>query len=607
MDKIELKSNRLKLRLVKENDLNSIHELHSLPETDEFNTLGIPKNISETKSILESWIKNLKSNSNYIFAIELIDSNKFIGLIALNLGREKLQMAEVWYKIHNSYWNKGYATECLNCVLNFGFENLNLHRIIAGCAVENSGSIRVLEKVGMMREGRGRQILPLKSGWSDNYEYAILKSDREEKSINFDVIAKDQAHVWHPFTQHETSGVPLEIVKADGVYLYDSNGKSYIDANSSWWVNTHGHGHPHIGKAISEQFNTIDHIVFAGVTHKKAAELAERIVDVLPDHFQKVFFSDNGSTAVEIALKMVIQYWHNKGEKKQRFLAMHGSYHGDTFGAMSVRQRGYFNEPFEPFFFEVDYIDFPSRDKEKGILERAEKLFSTEEFAGMILEPLVQGAAGMKMYSSDFLDELTALAHKYNVLVIFDEVMTGFGRTGKLFSMDHCKNKPDLVSLSKGLTAGVMALGLTVASDEIYDAFLSENTTKALLHGHSFTANPIACAVACANLDLFEKEQTWKNIDSICNWNRDFAEELKSFDCVVDVRQKGTILAFEVSTGEGNTYFSDIKTKAYEFFLENGILLRPLGNIIFVNAPYCISEMEYKKVTSTISKFLTSL
>jgi adenosylmethionine-8-amino-7-oxononanoate aminotransferase len=417
----------------------------------------------------------------------------------------------------------------------------------------------------------------------------------------------DKKHVWHPFTQHLTAGEPLEIVKAEGVYLYDSNGQKYIDANSSWWVNTHGHGHPHIGKAISDQFNAIDHIVFAGVTHPKAAELAERITKLLPESLEKVFFSDNGSTAVEIALKMTFQYWHNKGEKKQRFLAMHGSYHGDTFGAMSVGQRGYFNEPFEPFFFDVDYIDFPTASNEEQILKRVKELFQTGEFAGMIVEPLVQGAAGMQMYSPAFLDRLTKLAHAQDVIVIFDEVMTGFGRTGKMFAMDHCQEKPDLTALSKGLTAGVMALGLTVASDKIYEAFLGEETTKALLHGHSFTANPLACAVACANLDLFEQEQTWEGVRNLEKWNALFADQLGRIKTVKNVRQQGTILAFDIDTGGDSTYFSDIKTQAYAFFLEQGVLLRPLGNTLFVNAPYCITETENMQVQKAILDFLAKL
>ena len=418
---------------------------------------------------------------------------------------------------------------------------------------------------------------------------------------------KDKKHVWHPFTQHATEGYPLEIVRAEGVYLYDADGKEYIDANSSWWVNVHGHGHPHLGKAITDQFNKIDHVVFAGVTHPKAVELAERITKLLPEHFQKVFFSDNGSTSVEVALKMAIQFWHNKDEKKQRFLAMHGSYHGDTFGAMSVGQRDYFNKPFEPFFFDVDYIDFPTKENETAILKHVEELFSTGEFAGMIVEPLVQGAAGMRMYSAEFLDQLTDIAQKKNVLVIFDEVMTGFGRTGKLFAMDHCKNKPDIVALSKGLTGGVMAMGLTVASNNIFNAFLDEKKVKAFLHGHSFTANPLGCAVACASLDLFEQKETWTAIENICKWNEEFAIELSQFNNVRNIRQQGTIIALEIETGEGNTYFSDLKTKAYQHFLANGILLRPLGNTIFVNAPYCVSAIDYVKIRKSIVDFLSIL
>lgn len=422
-----------------------------------------------------------------------------------------------------------------------------------------------------------------------------------------EIISKDQQFVWHPFTQHHTSSAPLAIVKAEGIFLYDAEGNSYIDANSSWWVNTHGHAHPHIGKAINEQFQAVDHIVFAGATHPKAVELAERISSHLPEHFQKVFFSDNGSTAVEIALKMALQYWHNKGEKKQRFLAMHGSYHGDTFGAMSVGQRGYFNAPFEPLFFDTDYLDFPNGSNEAAILERAERLFSSGNFAGLIVEPLVQGAAGMRMYTSEFLDHLTAIAQKHDVLIIFDEVMTGFGRTGKLFAMDHCQNQPDFVALSKGLTAGVMALGLTVTSNKVYDAFLGEEATKALLHGHSFTANPIACAVACANLDLFEEEETWQNISRLTAWNTELAKELDSIENVVNIRQKGTILAFEINEGGDASYFSDLKTRAYQYFLEHGVLLRPLGNVIFVNPPYCIKKKEYMMLQSVILDFLRGL
>jgi len=607
MKEIQLDSIRVSLRFVKADDLDFIHELHSLEKVDEYNTLGIITNRKDTKKMVNFWISEMQKTkvASYTFQIEDTSNNQ-LGLIALNLSRKKMQSAEVWYKLLPKHWNKGYATEALKLVMDFGFSQLDLHRINAGCAIANTASVKVLENVGMRREGICSEVLPLKSGWSDNYEYAVLKKEWQINTPN-SINQKDKDHVWHPFTQHQTANDHLEIVKAHGIYLEDASGKKYIDANSSWWVNTHGHGHPHIAKAINEQFATMDHIVFAGVTHPKAVELADRITDILPQHLEKVFFSDNGSTAVEIAIKMVLQYFYNKGEKKNRFLAMNGSYHGDTFGAMSVGQRGYFNKPFEPFFFDVDYIDFPNKENEKAILEKANELFATKEFAGLIIEPLVQGAAGMRMYSAEFLDKLTALAHENEVLVIFDEVMTGFGRTGKMFAMDYCQNKPDLVALSKGLTAGVMALGLTVASNKIYDTFLSDEVGKALLHGHSFTANPIACAVACANLDIFEKENTWVGINNIIEWNRNFAKQLEKRDGIEHIRQQGTIIAFEVKTGEGNSYFSDLKTTAYNFFLENGILLRPLGNVIFVNAPYTISEEEYGRITASILSFLEEL
>lgn len=267
-----------------------------------------------------------------------------------------------------------------------------------------------------------------------------------------ELLERDRKYVWHPFTQMKTAGDALPIVSAKGSYLYDENGKSYIDCNSSWWVNVHGHGHPHIQQALAEQFKTLDHTLLAGVTHPKAVELAERIVGILPEKFTKVFFSDNGSTAIEVALKMVFQFWYNKGVDKKRILALDGAYHGDTFGAMSVGQRSYFNAPFEHFFFDVDYLDFPFKNKEEEVLKQAEEFLKSGEFAGIIVEPLVQGSGGMRMYSPEFLNKLTLLAQEHDALVIFDEVMTGWGRTGKMFSMDHIDAKPDIVCLSKGLT-----------------------------------------------------------------------------------------------------------------------------------------------------------
>jgi len=421
------------------------------------------------------------------------------------------------------------------------------------------------------------------------------------------LIKKDKMYVWHPFTQMQTADEPLEIIRAEKTLLFTADHKTYIDCNSSWWVNVHGHGHPHIGQAISEQFSLIDHVIFAGATHPKAVELAERIISILPEkHFQKVFFSDNGSTAIEVALKMVFQFWHNKNQPKRRILALEGAYHGDTFGAMAIGQRGYFNAPFEHFFFDVDQLEFPTIEKEATLLIQAEELFKTGEFAAIIVEPLIQGSAGMRTYSSKWLEKIVVLARKYNVLVIFDEVMTAWGRTGKLFAMNHMTELPDIVCLSKGLTGGVLPLGLTISTDEIYDAFLSDEKTKALLHGHSFTGNALACAAACASLDLFEREETWERITSLCKSNLEFSKTLENHPKIEEIRLCGTILAIELKSVEGNTYFSGIRDIAYRYFLENGLLIRPLGNVIFINPPYCITDMELELIYEKFTQFLTT-
>jgi adenosylmethionine-8-amino-7-oxononanoate aminotransferase len=420
-------------------------------------------------------------------------------------------------------------------------------------------------------------------------------------------IEKDHDFVWHPFTQIKTEASPIHIVKAKGATLIDADGKKYIDCNSSWWVNIHGHGNKFIGRAITEQFKKIDHIIFAGATHDKAIELAEKVVNKLPSPLSKVFFSDDGSTAIEVALKMAIQYWHNKNENRKKILAIDGAYHGDTFGAMSVGERGVFNIPFEPLFFHVDFLDFPTIEKEKELLTKAQELLKTNEFAALIVEPLVQGSAGMRIYRPEFLDELVRIAKKYKTLVIFDEVMTGWGRTGKWFALDHIREIPDIVCLSKGLTGGVLPLGLTVATQEIFNAFLSDEKRKAFLHGHSFTGNPLACAAACASIDIMESQKTWESIKRISSRNQHFLQEIRNHSTVKDARCLGTILAIEINVSSESSYFNSMRDEAYHFFLENGLWIRPLGNVIFVNPPYCLTHSEQNRIFAILKSFLKKI
>lgn len=417
-------------------------------------------------------------------------------------------------------------------------------------------------------------------------------------------LEDDAKYVWHPFTQIQTEPSPLLISSAKGASLFTVEGTEYLDCNSSWWVNVHGHGNEHLANAIQTQFAAIDHIIFAGATHEKAIELSKRIVEKLNCDLQKVFFSDNGSTAVEVAIKMCMQFWHNQGIKKSRVLALEGAYHGDTFGAMSVGERDYFNAPFEPFFFNVDFLEFPTVANEKELLERAKTLFETGEFISLIVEPLIQGSAGMRFYSVSFLEALVNLAKANNVLVIFDEIMTAFGRTGTLFAFEHTNVRPDIICLSKGLTGGVLPLGLTVATNAIFDAFLSDERAKAFLHGHSFTGNPLACAAACASLDLFEQAATWENIKAIETRNLDFLQKLEKYAIIENPRVYGTILAFDLKTDGPAGYFSTIRDTAYTFFLENGLLLRPLGNVLFINPPYCLTEKEQLRIFEVIERFL---
>jgi adenosylmethionine-8-amino-7-oxononanoate aminotransferase len=394
-------------------------------------------------------------------------------------------------------------------------------------------------------------------------------------------------------------------VRGEGVFLYAEDGTKYLDAISSWWVNIHGHSHPYIAKKVSEQLSRLEHVIFAGFTHPGAVELAERLINILPKNQAKVFYSDNGSTAVEVALKMCFQFWTNQGIEKPKVLAFHNSYHGDTFGAMAVSARSAFTKPFDKFLFEVEFIDLPNDDNIEQLKSHISALKSS--ISAFIFEPLVQGAGGMQMYEAHYLDQLIKHCRHENILTIADEVMTGFGRTGKLFASDHLTEKADLMCFSKGITGGTMALGVTTCTRDIYEAFLSDDKLKTLFHGHSFTANPIACASALASMDLLLEPETEQNLHRIESKHKDFATKIASHKKVKCIRQTGTILAIEWDTTGETSYFNGLRDTLYNFFLDQGIILRPLGNIIYIMPPYCIKNEDldytYAKIEEALERF----
>ncbi|WP_158828465.1 adenosylmethionine--8-amino-7-oxononanoate transaminase [Mucilaginibacter lacusdianchii] len=416
---------------------------------------------------------------------------------------------------------------------------------------------------------------------------------------------RDLEVIWHPYTQMQTATPPVAIVRGEGACVYDDNGKCYIDAVSSWWVNIHGHAHPYIAQKVAEQLKTLEHVIFAGFTHQPAVELAERLLAILPNNQQKVFYSDNGSTAVEVALKMCLQYWNNKNQPRTKILAFHNAYHGDTFGAMAVSGRSAFTAAFDSLLFEVEFVDLPNSDNIGDLKSRITELKSS--LACFIFEPLVQGSGGMLMYEAQYLDELMLHCKNEEVFTIADEVFTGFGRTGKRFACNHLQQQPDIMCFSKGLTGGTMALGVTTCTQQIYDAFLSSDRLKTLFHGHSFTANPIACAAALASMDLFIDAKTGENIDRIAESHLQFAEKIESHPRIKTIRQTGTIIAMEWNTGGDTSYFNTLRDTLYHYFLNAGIILRPLGNIIYILPPYCISNEQLSYIYSTIIQALDTI
>ncbi|WP_448560698.1 adenosylmethionine--8-amino-7-oxononanoate transaminase [Trichothermofontia sp.] len=422
-------------------------------------------------------------------------------------------------------------------------------------------------------------------------------------------------HIWYPFSQAKTALEPLKVKAAKGVYLELEDGHRIIDCISSWWVNLYGHAHPKIAQAIFQQAQQLEHVIFAGFTHDPAERLAEQLTALLPGDLSRVFFSDDGSTSVEVALKMAYQYWSNLGQKRSTFIAFEGSYHGDTFGAMSVGSRSPFSQAFSDLLFDVEFIPFPAthlQDQEASlreslIINTLENclLQNPDRYAAIIIEPLVQGAGGMRMCRPAFIQQLRRVSQRFNVLLIFDEVMTGFGRTGTPFASDRAGVAPDIICLSKGITGGFLPLAVTVCTETIYDAFYSEDAYKALFHGHSYTANPLGCAAALASLELLaEFKPAFQGLEAK---HLAHFQALQALPQVEKLRVTGTIAAMDLVTPTTPGYFNQIAPRIRQAAIEHGLLLRPLGNVLYLMPPYCITDSQLDTVYAGILHLIETL
>ena len=415
---------------------------------------------------------------------------------------------------------------------------------------------------------------------------------------------KDSQYLWHPYTQHKTASAPIAITKGKGALLWDENGKEYIDAIASWWVNPYGHSNTFIADAIYKQLTTLEHVLFGGFTHEPAVEVAEKLVTILPNNQQKLFFSDNGSTAVEIAIKVALQYFFNKGEKRTTIIAFENAFHGDTFAAMAASGISLFTDAFQGMFIDVVRIPVPVVGQEDVSFSALAKALKNHNCAGFIFEPLVQGAAGMVMYEPAALDTLIQMCKANNVLTIADEVMTGFGKTGKTFASDYLVEQPDMMCLSKALTGGTIPMAITTFTQEIFDAFYDEDINKALFHGHTFTANPTGCAAALASLELLQTPEMQANLVRVNAKHLAFEKRVQSHPKVVTTRVLGVIFALEIKTESAASYYGNLRNKLYNFFIENGVILRPVGNIVYILPPYVITDEQLEKVYQVVESAL---
>lgn len=421
------------------------------------------------------------------------------------------------------------------------------------------------------------------------------------------LIERDSQHLWHPYTQHKTAALPIAIKKGEGALLWDENDKEYIDAIASWWVNPFGHSNKFIADAIYKQLTTLEHVLFGGFTHEPAIVLAEKLIEILPKNQQKIFFSDNGSTAVEVAIKVALQFFYNKGEKKTTIIAFENAFHGDTFAAMAASGISFYTQAFQGMFIDVIRIPVPVKGQEQESFETLKNVIQSHNCAGFIFEPLVQGAAGMVMYAPEALDELIRICRANNVLTIADEVMTGFGKTGKTFAMDYQVEMPDMMCLSKALTGGTIPMAITTFTQDIFDAFYDEDINKALFHGHTFTANPTGCAAALASLELLQTSEMQDNLLRVNKSHLAFQKKIANHPRVLTTRVLGVIFALEIKTESSESYYGTLRNKLYNFFIENGVILRPVGNIVYILPPYIISEKQLDSIYQVIQNALETV
>ncbi len=412
---------------------------------------------------------------------------------------------------------------------------------------------------------------------------------------------KKTSPIWHPFTQHALQGEMTKVVRAEGAYLFTEDGHRIIDAIASWWVVTHGHCHPHIVSAVRKQAEKLNQIIFAGYTHEPAEEVAAAILKLAPRGLDYVFFSDSGSTSVEVALKMALGYWHNIGEKRTRIVVMQHSYHGDTIGAMSVGARGVFNAPYGSLLFDVTTVPFPRTGREQLTLDALQAAVRNEKPAALIVEPLILGAGGMLMYPPWVLKEMKRVCEAAGVLFIADEVMTGWGRTGTLFACEQADISPDIACYSKGLTGGSLPLAVTLCRGEIFDAHFSHDRSRTFFHSSSYTANPIACAAAKANLDLWRDPAVFARIKTVAAMQETALAPFRTDSRFKNVRRTGTITAFDLDVGDSG-YLAGVGPKLLAFFASRNLLLRPLGNTIYVMPPYCVSEADLGEIYAAIKE-----